>query len=186
MKKMKVMVCCCLCLGVILASLSLAQGRGYGGGKYAPPAGATLTDNEKAGLLHMREEEKLALYVYLKMYEKYQITAFSNIMTSEQRHMDAVKNLLDKYGLADPAKGNAVGVFENDALQALYNELISQGNVSVVEAFKVGVRIEELDIADLIEFRSETDKADIQNVYTNLLNGSYNHLDAFTYQLQRL
>lgn len=98
--------------------------------------------------------------VYLKMYEKYQRTVFSNIMVREQRHTDAVKNLPDKSGLAGPAEGKAVGMFENDALQALYDEPIDQRNVSVVEAFKVGVRIEELDIADLIEFRSETGKAD--------------------------
>lgn len=183
MRKRKLVVCGCLCLAVILTGLTFAQGARKGGGGLAPPG--TLNDAEKAGLLQMREEEKLAHDVYLKMYEKYQKTIFSNIMVSEQRHMDAVKGLLDRYGLDDPAKGNGVGVFESDFLQALYNQLITAGMVSAVEAFKVGVRIEELDIADLTALRSETDKPDIQTVYTNLLNGSYNHLDAFTYHLQR-
>lgn len=183
MRRRKLIVCGCLCLAVILTGLTVAQGARKGGGGYAPPE--TLNDSEKAGLLQMREEEKLAHDIYLKMYEKYQRTIFSNIMVSEQRHMDSVKGLLDRYGLDDPAKGNGVGVFESDFLQALYNELITAGMVSAVEAFKVGVRIEELDIADLTALRSETDKPDIQTVYTNLLNGSYNHLDAFTYQLQR-
>ncbi len=44
----------------------------------------------------------------------------------------------------------------------------------------MGVLIEQTDIADLQARLAQTDNADIQLVYNNLLNGSYNHLSAFT------
>jgi hypothetical protein len=131
----------------------------------------------------MREEEKLARDVYLKLYEKWQLPVFQNIAGSEQTHTDAVKTLLDRYGLTDPFS-EEIGVFENEALQNLYNQLITQGNLSIADALKVGGAIEEIDILDLEERMAQTDKADIILVYENLLKGSRNHLRSFVSTLQ--
>ena len=49
-----------------------------------------LTPEEKAGLLFMRKEEKLARDVYLVLFDKWGLMVFENIAQSEQRHMDAV------------------------------------------------------------------------------------------------
>ena len=61
-----------------------------------------LTDAEVAGILFMREEEKLARDVYLYLYEIHPLRPFLNISKSEQAHMDAIKYLIDTYGLEDP------------------------------------------------------------------------------------
>ena len=53
------------------------------------------------------------------------------------------------------------------------------GSVSLDEALKVGVSIEELDIADLEQALQETSMRNIQRVFENLLDASNNHLDAF-------
>ena len=84
---------------------------------------------------------------------------------------------MDRYGLADPALDP--GQFTDANLQALYNQMIAQGSVSLTEALNVGVLIEQTDIADLQARLAQTDNADIQLVYTNLMNASYNHLAAF-------
>lgn len=139
----------------------------------------SLTSAERYWLTYMREEEKLARDVYLFLYEKWQSRVFKNIAASEQTHMDAVKTLLDRYGIADPADGNAAGVFDNSELQALYGDLIQDGSVSLVDALEVGVEIEETDIADLNAGIASTKRKDIITLYSNLLAGSYNHLDAF-------
>jgi hypothetical protein len=47
----------------------------------------------------------------------------------------------------------------------------------------VGAAIEEIDILDLQARLSQADNADIQQVFNNLLNGSYNHLRAFVSSL---
>jgi len=146
-------------------------------------AQGVLTEAEKEGLLQMREEEKLARDVYLEMYALYGNTIFSNIIESEQRHMDAIKGLLDRYHLEDPAAVNGVGVFTDSHIQDLYDELYAKGTLSLNDALEVGVIIEELDIADLEELLNQTTKRDITRVYKNLLEGSYNHLAAFEDQL---
>jgi len=144
-----------------------------------------LTDDETATLKFMREEEKLARDVYLVMYEQWESAIFSNIAKSEQRHMDALKSLLDKYGLPDPAP-QKIGVFSDLSLQELYNELISRGQQSVLDAYRVGGLIEEIDIKDLKDAIEETDRADLERVYMNLLSGSYNHLRAFVSHIESL
>lgn len=157
------------------------------GAANAMPAAATmLSADEAAGLIFMREEEKLAHDVYVTLYQQYGLATFNNIADSEATHMAAVKTLLDRYGLADPAAGNGVGVFENTELQALYNQLIAQGRQSLGAALKVGGAIEEIDILDLKERLTATtaSRSDIQQVYTSLLNGSYNHLRAFANTLK--
>lgn len=155
------------------------------GKKNQPETTVSLTQTEIDALRFMREEEKLARDVYLALEEKWDLGLFWNIAESEQQHMDAVLNLLEKYGLEDPA-GNP-GEFFNPELQALYDDLMVKCNGSLVDALYVGVEIEETDIRDLEDYLGLlpeqpdklTDKKDINQVFTNLLNGSYNHLDAF-------
>jgi hypothetical protein len=65
----------------------------------------------------------------------------------------------------------------------LYTQLVAQGNLSVGDALKVGAAIEEIDIRDLQTRMAQTDNADVQLVYNNLMNGSYKHLQAFTSNL---
>lgn len=144
-----------------------------------------LTDTEKSWLSYMREEEKLARDVYLFLYDKWQSRIFKNISGSEQTHMDAIKTLLDRYGIPDPAAGKGPGEFTNLELQALYNELILDGSVSLVDALHVGIFIEETDIDDLEAGIASTTHKDIKTVYSNLLGGSLNHLEAFNSNLAR-
>lgn len=61
-----------------------------------------LSESETAGLLHMREEEKLARDVYTHLGALWGQQTFANISSSEQSHMDEVKLLLDRYSLIDP------------------------------------------------------------------------------------
>jgi hypothetical protein len=147
-------------------------------------AASDLSSEEIAGLLLMREEEKLAHDVYIALYEKWDLKIFLNIANSEQSHTDAVKGLLDAYGLEDPA-AEMPGEFANAELQALYDELTTQGSQSLSDALKVGAAIEEIDILDLEKLLAQTENADIQVVYENLLKGSQNHLRAFSSTLSQ-
>lgn len=149
-----------------------------GGADGLSPAGeGALSAAERDALLHMREEEKLALDVYdaLDHYGN----PFVNVQASEQRHMDAMLDLLDTYGLADPAADKGVGAFASGELQALHDALVEQGAPSSVDAFAVGCAIEELDIHDLEVAKAQTTHADIAATYDLLMLGSRNHLRAF-------
>ena len=150
-----------------------------------PIATGTLSDAEAEGLLYMREEEKLARDVYVVLYEKWGLPILQNIANSEQTHTDAIKTLLDRYGLEDPVMGQEAGTFANSELQELYDSLIETGSRSLVDALRVGVAIEEIDILDLEEWIAQNNQADIALVYENLLKGSRNHLRSFVSTLEQ-
>ncbi|MFC1922927.1 DUF2202 domain-containing protein [Chloroflexota bacterium] len=147
--------------------------------EFVPENQGELSEADKEALIFMREEEKLARDVYLAMYELWGMPIFQNISSSEQSHTEAVKTLLDGYNVPDPAS-DKLGVFTNPDLQILYNDLVARGSHSLAEALRVGAAIEEIDILDLQERLAQTDNPDIQHVFNNLLQGSNNHLRAFT------
>ena len=138
-----------------------------------------ISEEEKEGLIEMREEEKLARDVYLTLYNKWKLQIFKNIAESEQTHTDSVKYLLDRYGIEDPVKSDEIGKFSNPKFEQLYKDLVEKGSKSEVDALMVGATIEDLDIADLEHWLSKTDNEDIKFVYENLMKGSRNHLRAF-------
>ena len=140
---------------------------------------APLTAAETQTLQFMREEEKLARDVYQQLYQKWNLTVFQNISAAEQTHFDAIGVLLTRYGVADPAQANAAGVYTDVNLIALYNEVLAKGMKSAQDALEAGALIEKKDIADLEAAIPATSKLDVKRVYTNLLNGSFNHLEAF-------
>lgn len=145
-----------------------------------------ITASERAGLVWMREEEKLARDVYQKLSVKWGDRPFGNIAASEQTHMDAVGGLLTRYGVPDPAKDLPPGKFNDARFGKLYESLISQGMKSRGDALLVGARIEDLDIVDLEEWTVKTKAPDIKTVYENLTRGSRNHLRAFGSGLKML
>lgn len=172
--------------------LQKGKGRQGGSGRQGQPdehgslpqiQSGSLSAEEAESLIFMREEEKLARDVYQALYSQWGVQTFQNIAASEQVHMDAVKTLLDRYGLTDPAVAQA-GVFTNPDLQALYDQLIARGSQSLAEALKVGAAVEEIDILDLEKRLTQIDNMDIQQMFNNLLNGSKNHLRAFSSALK--
>ena len=144
---------------------------------------ATLSPAEEQALILMREEEKLARDVYLQLYDQFKSRIFRNIAKSEQTHMDALKTLLDRYGIQDPAT-QEIGVFTNVDVQALYNSLMESATDSLVEALETGIEIEREDIKDLQDSLNITKQRDIKKVFTNLLRASNNHLESFEQVLE--
>lgn len=216
MKTLKILVTTLVLAGVMLAGVNslayasasqsnVVAGRGVGGFgnggygtaddpvtgcdgtcTYATTVDATpLSQSEQDALIYMVEEEKLARDVYNFLATQWSLPLFGNIAQSEQTHMDSVLVLLDRYGLTSPVSASA-GVFNNSNLQALYTSLTQQGSQSLADALLVGGAIEELDIADLQVRLASVTHLDVQQVFNNLMLGSYNHLQAFanTYQAE--
>jgi hypothetical protein len=150
---------------------------------------AILSEDEIEDLEHLREEEKLARDVYLYLYDVWGQWIFENIAASEQQHMDAVKNLLDKYGIDDPVGEDVEGAFSNELIQGLYNDLIGIGASDAstrLDALRVGATIEDMDIYDIQHMLDNTDKSDLITVYENLMKGSRNHLRSFVGLLEAM
>lgn len=157
-----------------------AQTYGSPGPGYGVTASAVqpLTADELKWLLFMREEEKLARDVYKALFDKWKLVVFQNIMGSEDTHFNSMGTLLARYNVADPAQSSP-GVYTDAALNALYSQLVAKGLQSAQDALEVGLIIEKQDIADLETALKSTAKFDIKRVFNNLMNASFNHLDAF-------
>lgn len=142
-----------------------------------------LSQAETEALIHDRQEEKLARDVYLAFQQKYQVRIFANIAQAEQQHMDAIKVLLDRYEMEDPAADDTPGVFTDAHFQDLYQSLVQEGQTDLNSALKVGATIEDLDIYDIQTQLPQMDNSDVRMVFQNLLKGSRNHMRAFCGQL---
>lgn len=142
----------------------------------------SLTSQEEAGLLFMREEEKLAQDVYVHLFGLWNVPVFDFISRSETVHTNQVLSLINKFGLDDPAL-EGQGSFSNTDLQELYNQLIAQGSESLAAGLIVGATIEEVDIMDLFERMAQTENPTLIRNYSNLEKASEAHLRAFVRQL---
>jgi hypothetical protein len=173
----------------LAASPLAALASGKGNVAVAPESSVTqqaLSALEVDNLMYMREEEKLARDVYLTLFDAWGLAVFENIAASEQTHTDSVKDMIEKYRLADPVVDDTRGVFVNQDLATLYATLIARGMQSSLEALYVGALIEEVDMVDLKRAIEETDNADIRQLYENLMTGSRNHLRAYVGQIEDL
>lgn len=150
--------------------------------KDVPKSTVSPEEKTKKQLLYLIEEEKLAHDVYTVMFQKYGATVFGNILESESTHQGRVLTLLQSRNIPDP-RSSEIGVFNNSELQKLYDTLIAQGNQSTTEAYKVGVAIEEKDIADINVQLGTASDDDVISALEVLRKGSENHLRAFNRQL---
>ena len=101
------------------------------------------------------------------------------ITNSEDRHFDAVGVLLERYDVTDPAAGKAAGTYAVPAIQDLYDGWLAEGRTSLEAAYRVGVELEQRDIADLNKSIAADLPADVDTVLGQLLKGSQNHLAAY-------
>ena len=144
-----------------------------------------LSDTEKRNIRFIIEEEKMARDLYFEFSKKYDKQIFENIYKAEQTHMKSMQKLVNKYGMEDPTAKTDVGEFQNRQIQKMYDELLEQGNKSLVEALKVGAEVEDRDIDDIQDNMTNTSKADILFVYENLKRASKNHLRAFMKNIEK-
>lgn len=108
---------------------------------------------------------------------------FKNIAKAEQNHMDKLLQQVDLCNFEDSVLPEE-GEFNNSHIQDLYDALTTQGDISLVEAYKVGSTIEDVDIFDLDEFSLKTENETLLDIYGNLTCGSRNHMRAFIKQLE--
>ncbi|AKH32816.1 hypothetical protein XF24_00483 [candidate division SR1 bacterium Aalborg_AAW-1] len=138
-----------------------------------------LNEEQVTQLNYLIEEEKLAHDVYTTLGEKRNNKQFINIPKSEAQHKSLMTQLLQKYSITDPTQ-DSIGAFSDPELTELYHTLLTQGKQSPQEAIKVGIAIEQKDIADIEKILpSFINYPDIQAVLNKLLQGSRNHLKAF-------
>jgi len=151
---------------------------------FSSSAKTDLTTDEIDMILFMREEEKVARDSYIVLGDKWpEMMIFKHIAVSEQKHMDAMKELIEKYNLTDPVLPG-YGDFSDPELQTLFDDLMLVGLTTKMNGLKVGAAIEETDIEDIQYAIEKTDQLHIISTYESLMCGSRNHLRAFVRQIE--
>jgi hypothetical protein len=161
---------------------------------------STWTQELVNTLSYMGNEERLAYDVYNRLYREWGTKQFINIASkSEIKHIQSVQALIQKYKLNEtdgfsnidlPSLGYiytdvtdmSAGTYDIAKIQVLYDDLISIGMTSEIEALKVGCIVEVVDIDDLDKYIkiAEASKADdVIETFTFLRDGSYNHYWTF-------
>jgi len=171
-----------------------------------------LTQELKNSIAYMGNKERLAYDIYTNLYKYHlennalKINQLQNIATrSERKHIQIIQDLVKKYNLtqddlsiiSSPIVDNAVA-FENmphdgeygiEEIQELYNKLYEKGIKSQKDALEVGCMVEVTDIEDLdkyIQLAQESNASDVEQTFTQLRNGSYNHYWSFDKALKNL
>ena len=174
--------------------LSLKHNAAYGEGimtlttdkaKATAIKAATLSPSEIEGVLFIWEEEKAARDLYTSLYEKNNLSIFLDLARSEQSHMDQVKAVMDQYGLLTPGKDEK-GVFWNQTLQKIHDQLLAEGLQSKEDALKSAATFEEISTTDLEKELLSTETEDVRIVYQGLLAGSKKHLRSYVADLKDL
>jgi hypothetical protein len=132
-------------------------------------------------LLTMLEEEKLAGDLYDAFAAQTGLPIFTRIGESEDRHASALLRMTEAAHLnVDAITGLPAGTYVNHELQQLYNTLLQQGSKGATEALQVAVVVEQTDIADLQAAMIGLEGTSLGETYSRLLQGSMQHLEAFS------
>jgi len=138
---------------------------------------------EPTALVRLHEEEILAHDLYVALSEVHpDLMPLRNIPSSEARHRDAMAAILTKEKIA-AAEMPAGRRFRSPGLDLLFKNWLEEGKKSPADACRVGVRLEEHDIADLR--KAQVDFPAHKEVFAALEAASNNHLRAFHRNLTR-
>lgn len=139
---------------------------------------------ERQNLENTRQFEKLARDILSNFYHKYDLEIFGDIADSEQTHMDAMKVLLDRYEIEDPIDEDTPGIFSEETLNDLYQDLLDESGPELWEPLAIGAFLEEMSIHYLEESMDENDNEDIEVIYTAMRNASINHFRALVIETE--
>lgn len=116
-------------------------------------------------LRYAMNDEQEAKATYGAIMEKYgDVAPFNRIIQAEERHITLLEPLMDKYNVTMPEE--KVEIKEIPA--------------TLEEAYALGVKAEEENIAMYEAYLQEDVPDDVKQVITQLMNDSKKHLQAFT------
>lgn len=92
--------------------------------------------------------------------------------------------MLQKHISPSPNFDGRVNEFVKQGLVSLFDNLLTQGKLSSLEALYVGAAIEEVDMLDLQQAIDKADSSHVRRMYENLLSGSRNHLRTYIKQIE--
>ncbi|MDF0591259.1 DUF2202 domain-containing protein [Candidatus Methanocrinis natronophilus] len=146
-----------------------------------PAATGALSAAEVEGMAFILEEERMARDLYLEFYKTTRLAVFHDVAVSEEIHIASILTLMERRGL--PAPPEAPGVYADEALQRMYEELLAAAE-SPEAALRAAAQVEEASVHDLSTEIEGTLEPDLISVYGGLMVGSQKHLRTFVRALE--
>lgn len=160
------------------------DGTGLAAGANQVATGA-LTTAQRTELARLAEEEKLNHDLYTAFAKAYGLPVFEHLAVAEANHLQALRILMDRYGVADPTAGKAAGVFASATMQAAYDRLLAQGKTGQQAALGVAQAVEKNAIARYGDALGGLNAPAAERVYSNLRAAETRHLAAINIWLAR-
>ena len=149
------------------------DGTGLAAGANRMVAG-TLTASQRTELVRLAEEEKLNHDLYAAFAKAYDLPVFEHLAVAEANHLQALRTLMDRYGIADPT----AGVFASATVQAAYDRLLAQGKTGQQAALGAARTVENNAIARYGAAIDGLNAPAAERVYSNLRAAETRHLAA--------
>lgn len=147
-------------------------------------AAGTLTEQQRTELAAMAVDEKLNHDLYAEFASMYGLP-FEHLATAEANHLQALRTLMERYGITDPTAGDAAGVFGSASVQGTYKDLLAKGKASEQAALQVAKGLEQQAIARYGDAISGLNAPAAERVYTSLRTAETRHLAAISNWLAR-
>lgn len=104
--------------------------------------------DDKALLLKLYSEEKMAYDLFGEFYDRWQLNVFNDVQQREARHVWCVEVIMNKYSAAISAGKKKILYHDKDT-ESLYNELSVKGCISDLSALEAAAFLKEKFISDL-------------------------------------
>ena len=163
------------------------HGKSQGMGLYYPITlpKEDLNNTEKEMLINARKNEKLAYDYNYTMFSKWGMPVFNHMATKLLANNDALKKMLNKYGLTDPINDMQIGKYSDNELQSKYDSAVAKGNESLKNAYIEAANIEEQMIKFYRDASDKVDNQDLKLLFDNLRVRAEHSFAAFVRNLYR-
>jgi hypothetical protein len=150
------------------------------------PSQLSLDSSTASQLQYLYDQEKLALDLNWVFHWKWDEPTFQSLGALERRHMDALHALMKGYGLKPLLESKAEGGYGEDDHQRAWDQLLSRGSVSRLEAYRSIAYVEEWDITEIRALIGTTNQQSVINASTELLTGAEQHLQRLVSRIKGL
>ncbi|MEV4702887.1 DUF2202 domain-containing protein [Actinoplanes sp. NPDC049316] len=107
-----------------------------------------VTAGQVTLLLELAQRTKLGHDLLAAFADRY--AAFPRTAPAQTRELTALRELLDRHGLADPSAGLGAGVFADPGVQARYDQCLAEGRTGRAAALAV-VRRAAAEVVRMLE-----------------------------------
>jgi hypothetical protein len=146
----------------------------------------SLDHSTASQVQYLYDQEKLALDLNWVFHWMWDEPTFQSIGALERRHMDELHALLKVYGLEPLLESKAEGGYGHDDHQQAWDQLLSRGSDSRLDAYLTVAYMEEWDITKIRDLISSTDEQSVINASTKLLTGAEQHLRTLVSRIKAL